>query len=525
MEGIALLLGAAVLGHFLAHALRLPPVPFLLLAGVLLARTGLVATGLLEDSLVLGVAILLFVTGIQLSPARNRRQRAAALRVGLVQFFTLAILGFAAAIALGFGLVAALCIGLALTASSTLVVTRLLQRRRQAFEPAARLVLGVLLLQDLLVILMIPLIALLPAGLAAMGAGLLGLAIMLALTYAAANWIAPLLARLDHDEESLLLAIMALLFAFILVGARFGLPLVVGAFLAGVAISRFPTSGIVSGQLGSVGDFFAATFFPALGALLTGLTAFEFARAIALALLVVVATPPLVAWIAERAGFSARPALEAGLMLSQTSELSLVVGLYAMLEGFIPPSLFTIIALITALTMIATPLLTEDRVVWWLLRFHPTRRAQRPSTGLSGHIVLLGGGSTGLPLLETLLSAGLPLVVVDDDPAVIAQLRDADIECIRGDASDHALLERIRIADARIVVSTIRRPRDNRRLLEAARGVPVLCRVFEPADARWVRELGGTPIVYSEAAADGLMRWYDGAKPALEQRLATRSGH
>ncbi|MCI0435541.1 MAG: cation:proton antiporter [Gemmatimonadetes bacterium] len=522
MTGIALLLGAALLGHAVALALRLPAVPFLLLSGVLLARTGLVGTTLLEDALVLGVAILLFVTGVELNPIRTRTQRDTALRVGVVQFFTLAVLGFAAALALGFDGVSALYIGLALTASSTLVVTRLLQRRGRAFEPFARMVLGVLLLQDVLVILAIPLITRLAEGPAAVGTGLLGIAIMLALTVGAARWIPPRLARLEHDEERVLLIIMALLFGFIVLSSRFDLPFVVGAFLAGVAVSRFPASGVVRGQLGSIGDFFAAVFFPALGALLTVLTPVDLTRAVVLALLVLLATPPIVAWLAERAGFSARPALEAGLLLAQTSELSLVVGLFAMLEGYIAPSVFTVIGLVTALTMIATPFVTGDRAVLRLLRIHPTLRAKLELQPLSNHIVLLGAGATGMPLIETLLSSGYPLLVVDDDPAVIARLREADVACIRGDASDESVLKGVHAADARVISSTIRRPRDNRRLLEIARGVPVLCRVFEEEDARWVREMGGIPVVYSEAAAEGLLSWLDRMNDVLEQRLRER---
>jgi Kef-type K+ transport system membrane component KefB len=293
------------------------------------------------------------------------------------------------------------------------------------------------------------------------------------------------------------------------------MPLVVGAFLAGVSLSRFPTSAVVRAQLGSIGDFFSAVFFPALGARLTALTLVELGQAAVLALLVIVATPPLVAWIAERAGFSARAGLEAGLLLSQTSELSLVVGLYALMEGDIGANVFTIIALVTALTMLLTPFLTGDRVLWRLLRWHPGQ-ADPPPPPLAGHVVLLGSGTTGMPLLETLLATGHEVVVVDDDPSVIARVRDAEVVAIRGEASDRLVLERACAAQALVISSTIRRPADNRRLLQYASGVPVLVRVFEEEDSEWILAMGGTPIVYSKAAAEGLLRWYDSEKEALE---------
>jgi hypothetical protein len=46
-------------------------------------------------------------------------------------------------------------------------------------------------------------------------------------------------------------------------------------------------------------------------------------------------------------------------------------------------------------------------------------------------------------------------------------------------------------------------------VLEFARGVPVLVRVFEDEDAEWVVAAGGIPVIYSEAAAEGLLEWYD----------------
>src|SRR5690606_19344529 len=118
-------------------------------------------------------------------------------------------------------------------------------------------------------------------------------------------------------------------------------------------------------------------------------------------------------------------------------------------------------------------------------------------------------GATGMPLLETILGMGHDVVVIDDDPVVIQRLRDADITCLRGDASDLELLERAGAHRARIITSTIRRPRDNRRLLEFVRGVPVLVRVFEEADGDWIRQLGGTPILASHAAATEMLKWFD----------------
>lgn len=509
MIGIASLLAAAAISYALAKAFRVPAVPLLLLAGLALGQTGRVPAPLLTDTLILGVTFLLFITGIELSPRRTRGQRAAAIRVGTLQFVLLAGLGFAAALLLGFDEITSTYLALALTASSTLVIVRLLRQRRQMFEPYARLVIGVLLLQDLLVILIIPIVTRAPEGAAAIAAGVAGVGALLLLTFATLRWVTPRLMRLAGEDEPLLLAILALLFLFIGAADLLQLPLVVGAFLAGVALASFPASAVIRPQLASIGDFFSAIFFTALGALIGIPSALELVHAVLLAGLVVVATPILVTWIAERAGLSARPAIEAGLLLAQTSELSLVVGLHAMLQEQITRSTFTVIALTTLLTMVVTPLLASDRVAWRLMHFHPVRRTARISPPTGGHVLLLGSGTTGMPLLETLLARGLEVVVVDDDPTVVARLREADVAVIRGDGTDVAVLEEANARQASVISSTIRRPEDNRRLLEYARGVPVVVRVFEEVDADWIRAMGGTPILYSEAAANGLLRWFD----------------
>lgn len=510
MAGIALLLAAAAVAHALARALRLPPVPLLLIAGLALAHVGHVPEVFLEEALLLGVTFLLFVTGIELSPGRAGSPWVV-VRVGLTQFLLLGTAGLAAALLLGIRGPGAAFLALALTASSTLVVVRLLRQRRQMFEPAGRLVVGVLLLQDLLVILLIPLVTRAPDGPRAVLAGLAAVAALLATAAFAGRWVAPRLTRLEDHDETLLLVALALLFGFIGLAAVLGLPAVVGAFLAGVALARFPTRVVVRTQLTPIGDFFSAIFFTALGALIGIPTGEEVGQALLLAGLVLVITPPLVTVVAERAGLSARPAIEAGLLLAQTSELSLVVGLYGVLQGAIPTSVFTVIALVTLLTMLVTPLVATDRVAWSLMHLHPTRLRGRPTTPPRDHVLLLGSGTTGLPLLETLLGGDHEVVVVDDDPDVVARLRQAEVPVIRGDASDRAILERAGARQARVIASTIRRPADNRRLLELARGVPIIVRVFEDEEADWVRSMGGTPVLYSAAAADSLIAW-------LEQR-------
>jgi Kef-type K+ transport system membrane component KefB len=509
MTFLAVLLLFAAAAHGLARWLNLPLIPLLLIAGAAIPRLIVVEIEVLQDALILGLTFLLFASGIELSPKRVGRQTGAAIRVGLVQFFALGTLGMIAAAAAGFDLVTSTYVGLVLAASSTLLAVALLRQRRQLFEPFGRLVLGVLLLQDILVILSIPLITGAPQGIARVALASAGTAALVAVAYVCARWVSPWVASLRSDGETLLLALLSVLFFFVGGAHLLALPLAVGAFLAGIAISPFPLRGIARGQLVPVSDFFTAMFFVALGGLLATPTPRELAIALGFAALIIVLTPLIVTVLTERAGFSARPALESGMLLAQTSELSLVLALNGLVLGQIEPGVFTIVVLVTVTTMVLTPFLSAERVILRLLHLHPMRGRHGGGDPPRGHVLLLGCGEGGLPMLETLITAGEDVFVIDDDPEVIARLQEGDVRCLRGDASDLEVLRAAGAEHARLISSTIRRPRDNELLLQRVREVPVLVRVFEDEDAEWARQHGAIPVVYSEAAADEFLAWFD----------------
>ncbi|MBR9988906.1 MAG: cation:proton antiporter [Gemmatimonadetes bacterium] len=526
MEAIAILLFAAAVAYGVAHLLRVPSIPVLLFTGVGLTLTQPLPAGLVQDTLVLGTTLLLFATGIELNPQRIRAQRVTAARVGAVQFLLLGAAGLLAALMLGYGTVPAMYMALALTASSTLVVVRLLQQRRQMFEPFGRLVLGVLLLQDLLVLLLVPVVMNLSGGLLPVLVGVGSTLALVGLAWVTYRWIAPLIQRLDREEEVILLVLLAVLFVFVALADVLELPLVTGAFLAGVAMSRFPLNGMARAHLGSIAEFFSALFFIALGALIGIPSGLELLHALILVAVMIGVTVPLVTVIAERAGMPSRAAIESGLLLAQTSEISLIIGLFGLIGGQISRSVFTVIALVTLVTMLLTPGMSSDAMAWRLMRRRrtraiPQRRNVDRDLPVENHILILGSGATGMPLLETVLGMGHEILVIDDDPVVIERLRDADIPCLRGDASDINLLMRAGADRARIITSTIRRAQDNRRLLEFTRGVPALIRVFDAADAKWIRELGGTPVMASLAAGSEMMKWFDREFVADDSRQAS----
>jgi Kef-type K+ transport system membrane component KefB len=524
MHGVAILIAAAALAHLVARRFGLPAIPLLLLAGVALSRVAAPPPALLEDALVVGASFLLFLAGLELDPRRMRAQTRAVLQVGSLHLLILTGAGYVASIGLGLSARSAAYVAVALAGSSTLVGITTLQSRGRMYEPLGRLVLGVLLLQDLLVLASIPLLSAVGGEWLDAARGLVAVVTLAALAAAVRAWATPALLRVADEPELVLLGTLTLLFVFLALGNRLGLPTVVGSFLAGVALARFPSNRIARPELAPVGDFFSALFFTALGALVQAPTPTLLLQAAVLSALLVLVTVPLVTALVERAGFPAKAAIESALLLSQASEMALVIGLAGVLEGDVGPEIFTLIALVTLVTMLLTPFLATDRVAELLVRFHPSRRRTGRAEIPHDHVLLLGAGSTGMSVLEELVIAGANVVVVDEDPAVAARLTEAGIPVEEGDAANRRVLERAGAGRARVVISTIHRPRENQALLELAQGVSVLVRVFDAADAEWVSARGGQPLLYSEAAADALLEWYDETEMELAGRADARAG-
>lgn len=509
MNDLLLLLLIAALGYGVARWLRMPVIPLLIIPGMALSVVG-VRSDLDFDrtALELGLVFLMFAAGIELNPARFTRSSKSVAVVGLTQFFVAGACAYFVAKRMEFPPLPALYIACALATSSTLVVLRHLKQQQQMFEPFGRLVTGVLLLQDLLLILIIVVLARLPGGWGSVAAGVGGTLLLCGLAILCQRFLPAVVAWLKLDEETLLLSILATLFAFIGLSAEMKLPPIAGAFLGGFALSAFPINGLVRGVLGPLRDFFTAIFFTALGLIVSIPDWGTLLQALALAGLVVIVTPPLVTLAAEWTGLSSRSAIESGLLLAQTSELSLVLLLNGLLLGHVTTEIFSLLALVTVLTMSFTPFFATEAVTERLLHWHPLHR--RPAAGFmkKGHILLLGFGAGGMWVVKPLRESGHEVLVVDDDPAVIRELQKAGIPWIYGDGSDVHTLQQAGARDARLIIASMRRINSAERVLHYVKGTPVIVRVFEAVHAARVEALGGTPVLNSLAAADKFMEWF-----------------
>lgn len=511
MTTLAILLTAAAVALGLSRLLKLPSVPVLIIVGLVLREINLLEeTTELHQILMLGLTFLVFLAGTELSFERIASQSRGSIFVGVVQFLALGGCGFFAALSLDYTLLTALYMALAVGASSTLVVVRLLQQRRQFFEPFGRFVLGILLIQDLLIILAIAGLDRFDDSYTSIFFGLGATLTLFALSWLLQRYLLPIiLASSKLDEEILLVTTLALVFLFIQLTIFLDVHFIAGAFLGGIALSRFPVRGVIEAQFSSLSDFFVALFFVALGTSLTIPGIESLAVALALVFIVICLTPILIGLLGERVGLSTRRSLESGLLLAQTSEFSIIVALVGLEKGHLSQEVFGLIGLVTVFTMILTPFLARTGIAWFLTKLHPGRPKKVELLKMSDHLLMLGCGRTGLNFLKQIKNRDIKAVVIDEDSAVLAAASHYCSKVIRGDAADLRMLRVASARQARLVLSNLRSVEDNESICRFLKNQKVYVRVFEKHDAERISLAGGKPLLYSLVAADHFMEWYD----------------
>ncbi|HUO87362.1 MAG TPA: cation:proton antiporter, partial [Thermoanaerobaculia bacterium] len=249
LRQLGLILVAAAAALLLARLARVPSIVAYLVAGLALGP----ATGLLPVSEPLeliaevGIALLLFLVGLELSLDKIRDLGKVAVIAGLGQVAFTAAGGFALAFALGFDPLASIFIGVALTFSSTVVVVKVLDQKRELDTLYGRISVGIFLVQDLVVIVALTLLAGLGRGreasLGAIGLGVLlafaGMAALLATALFASRHLLPrLFGWAASSSQTLFVWSLAWCFLFVVAAEKLQLSLEIGAFLAGISLAQ-----------------------------------------------------------------------------------------------------------------------------------------------------------------------------------------------------------------------------------------------------------------------------------------------
>jgi Kef-type K+ transport system membrane component KefB len=519
---IAVILIVSAAAGLLAVRLKQPLVVAYVVVGVVVGPSvlGLVEPGdELELLSNLGVAVLLFVVGLKLDLHVVRRLGPVAVVVGCIQVALVAAGGFLIALALGLEVVASLYVGIGLAFSSTIIVIKLLSDRREIDDLHGRLAVGILIVQDIIVVAVLIVIATTGERTGSLGAafvevGLKSAALVVVLAILMRFVLTPLLHALARTPDLLLLFAIAWAVILAALGDEIGIGTEVGAFLAGFSLASTPYREAIGSRLVTLRDFLILFFFIDLGSRLDLSEAQdEVLAAIVLSAFVLVVKPLVITVLLTLLRYRSRVSLETGLSLAQISEFSLILAALGLRLEQIDEettTLLTVVALVT-ITFSSYLLLNSEAIARRLGNaLERLERDEVERTRLAEHeeppdVVVLGLGRYGDGIVSGLNEHGLRILGVDFDPLVLSKWAEQGVGVLYGDAEDPELPAILPLPHSGWIVSTIRRVDANLALLAALDHFDYTGKVavaaHHRADGERLRAAGADRVLYPYSSA------------------------
>ena len=480
-----IVIAAGFCGGVLARLLKQPLVLGYLLAGIAVGpHVGAVTLSdpqNLERLAEIGVTLVLFGLGLELSLQDLRPVRRVALIGTPLQMLLTIAFGVPLGRALGFGWTESIWLGALVSFSSTLVVLKTLQSQGRMGTLSSRVMIGILVAQDLA---FIPLLFLLPAlsGPSA-GSGELLLwgvkaaALLTVLLVGGARIIPALIGWVARSgsRELFLLVTMAIALGIGYLAHAVGVSSAVGAFIAGLVLSESDYSHQALSDIIPLRDVFSLLFFASVGMLLDPGEVLGHWRLTALVILAVsVAKGAIFFGITLAFGYRNVIPLASALALFQVGEFSFVAARTGLSIGAISTQVYALVLNTAVVTMALMPVVSglTSPIYGWVSRRRTTEPVQTINLGetrLSGHVIIAGARRVGRGIADVLRLLDLPVVLIELDHVLIERARGQGLPIIFGDAAQEVVLEAAGVSRAQLLLVTIPVLGVSRAVIEHAR--------------------------------------------------------
>lgn len=481
LELAIVVLIATVLG-MIARWLKQPLILAFITTGIIISHLGLFHLNDAETLRIfsdLGIMFLLFLVGLEIDFRSLKLIGKPSLIIGAAQIVVTFGLGFLLSAALSFSPIQAAYIAIALTLSSTVIVVKLLSEKKDTGSLYGKLSVGLLLVQDLVVILILVLLSGIASGTGFVPMELIitiGKAVILfGATIMVGRKIIPLIFdRIALSQELVFFSSIswAFIVAAIVSHPAIGFPIEVGGLLAGISLSNSSHQFQIFSKIKYLRDFFILIFFVILGSsLVFSSYATILIPLIAVTLFVLVIKPLVVMLIMGWMGYRKKTSFFTAITIAQVSEFSLVLSTIGLKLGHLSTETVAIITGAAILSIAFSTYIVSHaeaiypRISRFLSPFQRKRLTEKFSEEeeFSKPIILIGAHRIGQSIAFNLKKEDV--LVVDFDPEIIHFLNKYGYDYLFGDISDQEVFERIHIHNARLVISTTQDFRDNTMLI------------------------------------------------------------
>jgi len=417
----------------------------------------------------MGVAVLLFMVGLNLNPKVIKEVGKVSLVTGIGQILFTFIVGFLVCSILGFSYIESAYIAMALSFSSTIIIMKLLSDKGDTSTLYGKISIGFLIVQDLVAILVLMIVSSIDNTTSLFSLAtqkiLTGI-ILIGVTFLVSYFVLkPATKKIAQSQELLLLFSVAWAFTLASLFDHFGFSIEIGALLAGISLSVSPYRYEVGSRMRPLRDFFLLMFFVLLGSQLQFQNIANYIpHIIILSLVVLIGNPLIVMTLMGFLGYTKRNGFLAGLTVSQISEFSFILIALGISAGHLEQNTLSVITLIGLITMMGSSYAVMGGNKLYQL-FSPRlgifeREGRKVDEGVfhrgkDHEIILFGYNRIGYSLEKAFRKIHKKFLVVDNNPEVVLKLARAQIECRYGDAEDLELLEDLPLSNAKMIISTI----------------------------------------------------------------------
>ncbi len=468
---IASLAVIATIIAIIARILKQPLIIAYILCGIL---AGPYVLNLIESKETLdlfshiGIALLLFIVGLGLSPKVIKEVGKVSVITGVGQVVFTLIIGFFICQFLGFAILESVYISIALTFSSTIIIMKLLTDKGDTETLYGKISIGFLIIQDLIVVFILLFLS------SAQGAtsnisfiemAIIGIGLLL-FVFLASYFLIPKVTKLiASSQETLLLFSIGWCLALASIFQYFNFSMEVGALLAGISLSVSPYRFEISSKMRSLRDFFIIIFFILLGSQMafTDVSG-KIPVIIILSIFILVGNPLIVIFLMGRLGYTKRTSFLAGLTVAQISEFSIILIVLGIKLGHLSVEILSIVTFVGLITIAGSTymILYSNGLYSYFSKYLGV--FEKKGEKVDEHkyqkhkkydIILFGYNRIGYDLAKSFKKIRKKFIVADYNPETIIKLANEKIDCIYGDAGDSEFLGEFDFKNTKMIFSTI----------------------------------------------------------------------
>ncbi len=527
LQSLVIVFSVSALSVFILNRFKIPSLVGFLVAGIVIGPHALGLVHEIKEIEVfaeVGVILLLFTLGMEFSLKKLLRMKRIVFGSG--SFQVILTIGFTLLIALiflNFSFEDAVFWGFLISLSSTAIVVKSIADKNEYSTPQGRAMIGIVLFQDLSVVLFIVLVPMIGGAVAFSFAETLMILIkaiaVIVFVIAGSRWLVPyVFDRIvrTKSRELFIISIMLFCIGTAMFTSSMGLSLSLGAFLAGMMLSESDYAYQAMADVVPFKESFMGLFFVSVGMLLNVSFAMDNILAVVVFFVLILFGKALIGYFSVIvAGFSSRNAIIAGLGIAQIGEFSFILALEGRKYGLINDDLYQIFIATSILSMLATPFIFRVAVPfagWAVRNFAPGHyknhnpmlfsKAHADQGFKTHHIIIAGFGFNGKNLASILKNAEIPYVILDLDMNLVKEYKSKGEPIYYGDATSADVLIHLGVKKAKMLVCTLSDPISQRMVISNARKhnkcLHILVRTKHVKAVEELKSIGANDVIPEE---------------------------